>query len=174
MKFLIVLCLFGVTENGLAAVKQRSETVVVYGAATYHLIGTHRSDTEYFRNRWSKDGRLIGSPVHAIEHYWFDSEGYSSWKVFGGQNSVGAGIGGAAMSTGFNGDKSRLGMVLGLYSTDLSMLARETGKNVPGWAISRNFLIQPLFGPEWMYGRAVKIHLVITPALAMSYLSFGF
>lgn len=167
MKTLIVLFALLIPKTVTA------ETRFVTGAATMHLVGTHARETEHFKNKWSKDGRLIGSPILAVERYWPHDGGYASSKFFGGLNSVGQGLGGAAVSAGMEGRHSRLGMVVGLYSTDLRVLMdREI--NPPGLPLKRNWLIQPIFGPEFSYGSAVKWHVILTPALAMSYFSVSF
>lgn len=150
-----------------------AETDYVAGAATYHMLGTHQEDTQYFRNRWSKDGRLIGTSLVAVQDTSIDGSHYTTASYFAGQNSVGGAIAGAVGSTGTTMGLWRAGFLAGIYAQDASRFYVH-GIYPGGLPIGNTLNIICLVGVDLVYGRAVKWHVSVTPALALTYLSFQF
>ena len=167
MKCLILFSLAIITINVTA------ETNYVLGAATYHMRGTYSYHSKNFRNKWSKDGRLIGTPLVAVEIFRDELDGYSSTKYFVGQNSVGGAMAGRFVSSGKQWGLFRAGLLGGIYAQDASRFYK-LGMIPFGLPVGQHLHLAPLMGIELIYGSAVRWHLKLTPMLAISYISFCF
>lgn len=151
-----------------------AETEFVFGAAAYHLLGATSEDASHFRNKWSRDGRLVGVPLIAVERLSHDDAvTYTSVKYFLGQNSVGGAMTGVAAVSGHQYGLFRYGALLGIYVQDGSPFYRE-GLTAGGIPIGKSLNVPVLIGGEVVYGSAVKWHLIVTPTLALTYLGFTF
>jgi hypothetical protein len=67
----------------------------------------------------------------------------------------------------------RMGVVAGLYLQNASQFYSH-GLSPGGLPLGQSLSLVGLAGFEFVYGSAVKWHLVLTPALALTYLGFSF
>lgn len=164
---LILLLLFPLISS--------ADTDFEYGAVTYHLLGTDSISASHFRNKWSDDGRLIGTPILGFEgaHDHEDNSTYDTTKVFIGQNSVGGAMAGIMCSEGIHSGNWYRGVLAGIYAQDASEFYRYS--IVPQGLIIGPWLnVVPVIGGELIYKFGlIKWHLVVSPTLALTYISFG-
>lgn len=99
----------------IAGFAQSSQEILA-GSLTYHFF----SDvSEKFSNKLDDNGTWIANPMLAYRGINYDNDhSFWSWTVFGGENSIGEGMGGAVFSMGIGNDKRRLGIVGGAYLQD--------------------------------------------------------
>ena len=96
-----------------------TESYEVFGGdITYHLLD-FSGDTSAYRQKISPDGKLIYNPTYGVRYTNETDKDYWSATAFGGNNSLGYPMGGAAYTTGVKPNKYvQLGFVVGGYIQD--------------------------------------------------------
>jgi hypothetical protein len=157
----------------LCGVPANADPEYTLGVATYHLFVPSRV-AEKFRDKWSDDGRLIGSPLAGVSNFKLDPSDhtYDSVKVFAGQNSMGGVMAGAAESGGVYQGNWYAGLIYGAYLQDASKFY-DNGIMPPGVILGPKWNLSIIAGGEISYRwKWVRLNLVLTPILELAYLSF--
>ncbi len=142
---LIISILLVLTFLAMGAYADDSDEVLG-GSLTQHLFNQNGMDSNY-ANRVSGDGSLIRNPMLGFRQVQTQGLAYQSEVYFGGQNSIGGPMFGAAYSFGLNQDGYRAGLVFGAYMQDTRpMLDRDI---VPAMIIPyRGWCPSPIIGVE--------------------------
>jgi len=126
---------------------QNSNELLV-GSLTYHLYGMESSE---FANKLNPSGDFIANPMIGFRQTTFDAtNSYESWAAFGGENSIGDGMLGAAMSAGIGDKTLRLGLIAGTYLQNNSQFY-DKGLTMVGAPVSSTMELTPLLGFEFVY-----------------------
>lgn len=170
MKYIIALLL------GSAAYADSFE--IIGGGATYHLLGANRSAAEQFDNKWSDDGRLIGTPLLGARVLRENGTEFKARTVFAGHNSVGAPIVGYTYTEGEIVGNWYIGMLVGAYIQD-SAPFNDRGIGVWGVYLNNRMMLMPMVGIELDYkirlddNVYIKLDNVVSPAMINNLVSFG-
>lgn len=151
---------------------------MVGGGATYHLLGANSAAAQQFDNKWSNDGRLIGTPLIGARVIREDGMEYASSTVFAGHNSVGAPITGYTYSYGGIFGNWYSGIILGIYMQDAAPFL-DRGVNVWGLYLGNRMMLMPIGGLEVDYkipldkNVYIKLDNIVSPAMINNLVSFG-
>lgn len=162
---------------GVLFAEEQSEEFLM-GSLTYHYFNFNNADSA-FKNKVSSNGALIANPMASYKKVVFDGENeYYSFMFFGGENSIGEGMGGTAFSMGLGNREVRFGIIGGAYLQNIQKFADRglTSFSVPvsdqlglapvvGWELSFNFDLSP--------SSYLTIYNVFTPILYTSALGIG-
>ncbi len=161
--------------SSMARAEDRA-TEVLGGALTQHFTD-FGGVSRVFDNKVSKDGTLIANPMIAYREVEYTGLGYSSRAAFGGQNSIGELMGGAAFSVGVKVDYVRIGLVAGGYLQDDK---KFRDRNVQPFTIPLGrYGLAPLAGVEFQtdlpitHNKYLTLYTIVTPVLATAVIGFG-
>lgn len=101
----------------MAPVLSHANDELLLGSLTQHFFNPSGIDSQ-FSNRMSEDGSLIRNPLVGYRHVETHGLEYDTVSYFGGQNSVGQLMFGAAWSMGLDQGGYRLGVIGGVYMQD--------------------------------------------------------
>lgn len=112
---LMVASLFATLPSAMA---ENRSLEVFSGAITFHFID--QGSSSEFRNKLSRDGRLIYNPIYGLRIINENAQTYSAIAAFMGNNSVGLPMGGGMFSLGIKGGGEHLflGLAAGAYIQD--------------------------------------------------------
>lgn len=151
---------------------------LIGGGATYHLLGSNSAAAQQFDNKWSQDGRLIGTPLMGVRVLRENGTEFKARTVFAGHNSVGAPITGYAYTEGEIVGNWYIGLVLGFYMQD-STPFHDRGINIWGLYLGNRMMLMPLGGIELDYrinlddNVYIKLDNLISPVMINNLVSFG-
>lgn len=87
------------------------------GGLTYHVFNPN-GVADHFEHKVDSTGQLISNPMIGFRRVTITGVEYTSVVYFGGENSIGEAMAGAAYSSGFIVDSWRLGLIAGVYFQD--------------------------------------------------------
>lgn len=175
MRKLIILLLSMIVLFSSIAIADQNE--VMLGALTQHFTNFNGVSSR-FDNKVSKDGTLIANPMAAWRIVQDQGLVYTSSAVFGGENSIGELMGGAAASTGVIVDHLRLGVAIGGYFQD-NQKFRDRDIAPFGLNLGDRLGLCPIAGVELSidvpldHDTYLTIYTLITPILSTTTVGFG-
>lgn len=128
--------------------RAQNSNELLMGSLTYHLYGLESSN---FQNKLNPSGDFIANPMIGFRKVYFDDiNSYWSWATFGGENSIGDGMLGGAMSVGIGDGNIRLGLIAGTYLQNNRQF-NDKGLAAIGIQINDTMELTPIVGLEFVY-----------------------
>ena len=118
MKYLLLSLFF------LSSIAMGDSLEVLTGGITYHLFMNPEISAQ-FSNKLNGDGSLIFNQLYGLKYTKQDDIFYSSYSLFGGNNSIAEPMGGALYSFGIEVDHIDLGIAAGGYLQDASLFQQR-------------------------------------------------
>ncbi len=122
---------------------------LLVGSLTYHYFSVGTGSA--FANKLDDNGTFIVNPMLGYRNVIFDGPNdYYSWTIFGGENSIGDGMGGGTVSAGVGDKTLRLGFLAGAYLEDNT---RFYDKGIMSYdaPVSSHLGFAPIVGLEVVY-----------------------
>ena len=150
------------------------------GALTFHFID--QGSSQMFRNKISKEGRLIYNPMFGIRYLTEDPETYFAAAAFAGNNSVGLPMAGTLFSMGIKdtSDHYFLGLSGGLYVQDNNKFREHQAIPFKIYETKGGVGFVPIVGLEMgvkvgLWGKTYfKFYNLLTPVVNSSFLLLGY
>jgi hypothetical protein len=167
MKYLLIF---------LFSMSAYSETSFLAGSITYHFLD-YANTNEQFSNKIGYGGSLIANPLFAYRQTEYEeNETYSALMLFGGENSIGNPMGGAALSIGLHDESWKVGFIAGSYLQNDQQFA---DKNIDNLDVHLGNVVglAVIIGMEFLYnipGTSLFLYDVITPTLTTLSLGMKF